>query len=100
MSSESLVERAGPVFFKNENEEKFASSSIALAVDIKKRVPKGPVSGIVFRADWQMQHKIRRKLLTVVEVGVNEYDIDLIPQDIIAVGHLDKWWLWHKCFSR
>ena len=42
------------------NEERLANKIITLAVDIKKRVPNVAVSGIVFRADLQMEHKIRR----------------------------------------
>ena len=89
---ETLILHCGTNNLKNENEERIANKIIALAVDIKKNVPNVAVSGIVFRADSQMEHKIRR-VNYLVEVGVKEYDIAFISQDNIEAGHLDKWGL-------
>ena len=86
---EALILHCGTSYLKNENEERLANKIIALAVDIKKRVPNVAVSGIVFRADLQMEHKIRR-VYYLVEAGVKEHDIDFISQDNIEAGHLDK----------
>ena len=89
---ESLILHCGTNNLKNENEETIANKIIALTVDIKKNVPNVAVSRIVFRADLQMEHKIRR-VNYLVEVGVKEYEIDFISQDNIESGHLDKWGL-------
>jgi len=53
-------------------------------------VPNVAVSGIVFSAYLQMEHKIRRGNY-LLEAGVKEHDIDFISQDNIKAGHLDKW---------
>ena len=89
---EALILHCGTNNLKNENEERLANKIIALAVDINKRVPNVAVSGIVFRADLQMEHKIRR-VNYLVEAGVKEHGIDIISQDNIEAGHLDKWGL-------
>ena len=89
---EALILHCGTNNLKNENEERLTNKIIALAVDIKKRVPNVAVSGIVSRADLQMEHKIRR-VNYLVEAGVKEHDIDFISQDNIEAGHLDKWGL-------
>ena len=87
---ETSIFHCGTYILKNENEERIANKIIALAVDIKKNVPNVAVSGIVFRADSPIEHKIRR-VNYLVKVGVKEYDIDFISQDNIKSCHLDKW---------
>jgi len=77
---------------KNENKERLANKIIALAVDIKRRVPNVAVLRSIFRAELQMEHKIRR-LIYLVEAGVKEHDINFISQDSIEAGGLDKWGL-------
>ena len=89
---EALIIHCGTNNLKNENEERLANKIIVLAVDIKRRVPNVAVSGIVFRADMQIEHKIRR-VNYLVEAGVKERDINFISQDNIEAGHLDKWGL-------
>ena len=83
---EALIIHCGTINLKNENDERLANKTIAPAVDTEKRVPSVAVSEIVFRADLQMEHKVRR-VNYLVEVGVKEHDIDFISQDNIEAGH-------------
>ena len=89
---ETLILHCGTNNLRNDNEENLANKIIALAVEIKKKVPSVAVSGIVFRADLEIENK-RKRVNHLVEVGLKDYDIDFISQDNIKAGHLDKWGL-------
>ena len=75
---------------RNDNAENLANKIIALAVEVKKRVANVAISGIVFRADLEIEHK-RKRVNYLVEVGLKDYGIDFISQDNIKAAHLDKW---------
>ena len=89
---DTLILHCGTNNLRNDNAENLANKIIALAVEVKKRVANVAVSGIIFRADLEIEHK-RKRVNYLVEVGLKDYGIDFISQDNIKAAHLDKWGL-------